>query len=437
MAQRLKNIVHFSGLTPNVPAQLPHGLRDSLGHPLVPDLLAPSIEGATITADDTNVFVTVNATAIDVYCEAWHTFERSFGDVAVKELSPQPFVLGGGGSGGQFEPARTLFVSTAWPAGSAPTKFFTTIADALTQASALVPPPSQADPATIIVYPGTYPEDLNLVSGVSIVGAAGAFIEVNVTGDIFWTPVGNGFENAFLYHLTTGSSVNIDTTGKTGGQTSFLGFNCFLEAFNEIGRASGGPTRDLAQFFNCIPGPGPGPTFFSVQAEWNAGRLSNMQFNGDCLFAIAAGTTIPAASLPNSVNDTSTGTVTGANLTTDWNVGAGASVTIAGCALNAVLTVDAAGSADVHGSNYNGNANLVGPGPINRTTHTDAFGPTAIGANAVAFAVPFPDGAYNVSLQLTAGPGNAGVTVTGKTGAGFTINDTVGGNTYDITVIHD
>ena len=53
------------------------------------------------------------------------------------------------------------------------------------------------------------------------------------------------------------------------------------------------------------------------------------------------------------------------------------------------------------------------------------------------FAVPFPDGAYNVSLQLTAGPGNALATTSGKTGAGFTIHDAGGNNTYDVTVIHD
>jgi hypothetical protein len=65
------------------------------------------------------------------------------------------------------------------------------------------------------------------------------------------------------------------------------------------------------------------------------------------------------------------------------------------------------------------------------------FGPTGHGANAVTFAVPFPDAAYNVLLQLTAGPGNAAVATSGKTGAGFTINDPAGGHTYDVTVIHD
>ena len=67
-----------------------------------------------------------------------------------------------------------------------------------------------------------------------------------------------------------------------------------------------------------------------------------------------------------------------------------------------------------------------------------SFGPTRHGANAVTFVVPFPDATYNVSLQLTAGPGNPAVTTSGKTPTGFTINDpTPGGHMYDVTVIHD
>jgi hypothetical protein len=55
---------------------------------------------------------------------------------------------------------------------------------------------------------------------------------------------------------------------------------------------------------------------------------------------------------------------------------------------------------------------------------------------AVQLTPNFPDNAYNVSLQLTAGPGNAGATVTAKLGDSFTINDAVGGNTFDYTLIY-
>lgn len=99
MAQRLKNILRFVGLTPNTPTSLPHGLQTSLGLKLRPDLvaLAPAT-GFTVSADDTNVTVTGNGTAVDVYCEAWHTIERAFGDNITTSLVPQPFAIGGDGN---------------------------------------------------------------------------------------------------------------------------------------------------------------------------------------------------------------------------------------------------------------------------------------------------------------------------------------------------
>ena len=55
------------------------------------------------------------------------------------------------------------------------------------------------------------------------------------------------------------------------------------------------------------------------------------------------------------------------------------------------------------------------------------------------FAVAFPDYAYSVSLQLTRGFGDTYPTVINKTKYDFTIDEQAGGggNTYDVTVIHD
>ena len=336
--------------------------------------------------------------------------------------------------GPQFIPARTLFVAQSWPAGSDPAVFFTTIDVALAQAATLTP--TQANPVAILVYPGTYPQNLNLVSWVSVTGAPGAFPDVNVTGTVTWTPTGNIAESTFLWFLGLRSPVTVNTTGKTGGQTTLIFFNCFVETLTYTGRANAGPTRDLVQLFACVPGMTPF-TITTAQVELQACRLNAITFNGACRFAIAGGTTIPAAVAPWNVNGTSLGFVTGALLATPWNLASGTSVVMSGCDITSPVTVAAGATADVRGSNYNGNANLVGPGTINRTTHTQSFGPTVVGANAVVFTVPFPDAIYNVALQLTAGPGSAGVTVTGKTGAGFTINDPVGGNTFDILVNHD
>jgi hypothetical protein len=120
------------------------------------------------------------------------------------------------------------------------------------------------------------------------------------------------------------------------------------------------------------------------------------------------------------------------------SVGAGSSVVISGGTLFGTVTAAAGGTADVRMTNVNGDAKLIGPGTINRTTWIGtAVTPAGPSATAVVLSPPFPDALYNVHLQLTSGAVGADLTVTGKTGAGFTINDSVGGNTFDFTVIHD
>ncbi len=342
---------------------------------------------------------------------------------------------GDAGMSGQFIPARTLFVSPDWPSGVDPLVYFTTIADALVQAATLAP--TQASPVAIHVYPGTYPENISLIPWVSVTGTSGAFVDTIITGAITYTPTGAVTESVFLYHLLISTSLTANMTGKTGGQTGLIIFNCSVQSLNVTGRAASGATRDMVQIWNSIPGSAPVPTFNTCFVNWNACRFGGLVFNGACIFAIGGCETLPGVAVPTAVNGTTVGTIAGSSLFTPWNLAAGTSVSMGGCFLNANLTVAAGAAADVRGCNYAGNAHLIGPGTINRTTHTQSFGPTIAGANPVVFAVPFPDAAYNVQLQLTAGPGNAAVTVTAKAGAGFTINDAVGGNTYDITVTHD
>ena len=338
--------------------------------------------------------------------------------------------------GPQFIPERTLFVAQSWPAGSDPTVFFTAIDAALAQAATLTP--TATNQVLIEIFPGTYPQNLNLVSWVTLRGA-GAFPNVIITGTVTWAPTATVSESMFLYFLRTNGLVTINTTGKTGGQTSTIFYNCFLSGslvYTGRSAVAGAPTRDLLQFFNCVPGQTPF-TITTAEVSVIACRLSAMTFNGAARFSIVGSETIPAATMQWFVNGTSSGTVVGCQLLTRWNLASGTAVVMSGCDILLPITVAAGAVADVRASNYNGNANLIGPGPINRTTWTTTFGPTVVGANLVVLNPPFPDGAYNVALQLVAGPGSAGVTVTGKTGAGFTINDPVGGNTYDIIVNHD
>lgn len=346
----------------------------------------------------------------------------------------------------QFEPARTLFVSPVWPAGVDPAVYFTDIPSAIAQAETLVPPLSLANPAAIVIYPGTYPENITMPSsGLVLMNPTGVFVEVVITGTITWTPTGSVAEVAWFYFLRIANTVMIDTTGKTGGQTSLLMFNCFPDEVDLTGRSAAGPTRDLFQCMNCVPGMTPF-TFSDAEVEWESGRLNAMSFSGACVFSIIGSTTIPAASAAWEVNDTSTGNVTGCLLTTPWNVNDTASVAFAGSTINQPITVAAGAYADLRAANYNGDGNLAGPGPTDRTTLTTSFGPTMAGPNDVFFLAnlgvpPFSDNNYNVVLQLTAqlvpNPNSPAVTVTLKNSTDFTINDPVGGNTYDIIVNHD
>jgi hypothetical protein len=98
------------------------------------------------------------------------------------------------------------------------------------------------------------------------------------------------------------------------------------------------------------------------------------------------------------------------------------------------LTVAAGATADIRGCNWD-QSQLVGPGSINRSISTLSFGPTIGGANPIAFTIPYNDANYDIGPTLTAGPG-AFVSITAKASGGFTLNDPVGGNTFDLSVVH-
>ncbi len=452
--QQLKNIVRFTGLIPNVPAQLPHGLQLSNGVKLTPDLLAPSIEGAVVTADDTNVFVTVNATEIDVYCEAWHTLERSFGNTATKELAPQPFVLGGGGTGGgpEFLPGRTLFVAKSWGPGAEPTVFFTTISAALVQAATMTP--TLANPVNIQIFSGTYTEDLILVSNVHLSGLPGLF-NTRIDGNITWTPGAgvnlpqtNDQESVSLSFLTTvvgsANTLLFDSATKVAGTVQLVCTECLLDVITMTSRPA---ALDNVFFYNCNFIGAVSITDIGSAGGTTAGvnivstRTRGLTLAGDATCRIQGGENVgPAVPTPIVLTGTASLVIQGLTINNPMTVGAGCSLSMSagaafGAAATTTLTVAAGGAADIRGANYQDNSRLIGPGTINRTTWNDSTGITIAGANPIAFTVPYPDPFYAVQLSLIAGPGNAAATISGRTGAGFTLNDAIGGNTFDYSII--
>jgi len=335
-------------------------------------------------------------------------------------------------------PDRTLLVSPMWTTPINPARHFSSIAAAYNAAASMNP--TVSNPIQILVYPGTYPEPVNIVSHVHLVGT-GQQRAVNITGTVAWTPGAgvnapqtNVEERLNVAFVTFEGPVVIDSTAKASNIAAPVFRGCiFIAGMTYNGKGISAVT-DILIVFASVLAPGTHSynnvrhvTFHAVS------MLASITFNGSTGFQILGGFSLGIL----NAEQTGPGRIVGHAIHAGVDVGAGASVVISGSVLNGNVTVAAGGTADVRGTNVNGNAHLVGPGAFNRTTWTGTFGPTTAGANSVVLDPPFPDGAYNATLQLVAGPGNNRATVTDKAGAGFTINDAVGGNTFDYTVAHD
>ena len=354
-----------------------------------------------------------------------------------------------------FPPDRTLFVSDFWPFIGL--HEFTTITAALAQASIMTP--TQANPVAIVIYPGTYTENIDLQSWVFLSSASTHQNAVTINGTVTWTlpATSNTFEVVQLYFLNIRGLTTVTTTDKPDGpdpptpgheqdgQTSFILHGCFLTGGLKVnGRsATVNKQRDFVFAVTCACRGRAPFTIDSCLFEWVAGRVTGMTFDtppgkGDCLFRIIGSTTTLPNATPWSVKGKATGTCTGSNFTTEWKLNDQASVVFAGCSLS-TLTVAAGATADIRSSECP-DVSRSGPGAVNRRSLTMPYGPTVTNNNVVTFDVPFPDAAYNVSLQLTnMGTLNHPPLVINKAPANFIIQEQSGGhdNTYDITVIHD
>lgn len=100
MAEQLKNTLAFN-LAAGASAVLAHGLETAGGRPLAPDIIFNPSQYIGITADTANVTVTNNGAqplSGTLLVEAWHTFERAFGDVNDEDLPVKPFIVVSGES---------------------------------------------------------------------------------------------------------------------------------------------------------------------------------------------------------------------------------------------------------------------------------------------------------------------------------------------------
>src|SRR5262245_18555528 len=205
---------------------------------------------------------------------------------------------------------RTLCVAKSphgqsWPPTSV---FFPTISDALAQAATMTP--VEGNPVAVIIFPGTYPENIEIPSWVFLSSSSTELAAVTIEGDVRWTPTGNTFEVVQLYFLNirrsglVGGRITVTTIGKTGGQTTFILHGCSVNGLEVNGRSASGTTRDFVFAARTVPGTD-AFTLHSCLFEWVAGRLKGMTFNGACVFRIIGSTTIPTAVVNWFVNDTS------------------------------------------------------------------------------------------------------------------------------------
>jgi hypothetical protein len=348
---------------------------------------------------------------------------------------------------------RTLFVVQFLPEGADHGIFFSTITDALNQAAMMAP--SSTNHIGIVVFPGIYTEDImEIVSNVSVVQAVRGTAQL--AGNATWMP-GLGInapqlnDKEFLtWQIGFQDDTNLFTIDSTGKKNdSFVVFHMYQSQLQQIKATGRGQNPGVDNlFFEDVIFLTNANTFTDVTGAlsgvelWHC-RVRGTTFAGSTTARIDAGES--AGRKPHTWTGTGTGIYTGIDIVFPISADAGTTVKITG-EIDAALSGD--GTFDVRGCNFGGNANLFDgttmtgiTGKCSRTTWTDSVTTAAgrnAGLNVVTILPAYPDNAsYNVSLQLINGPGNAGATVINKQGVSFTINDTVGNNTFDYTIIQD
>jgi hypothetical protein len=162
-------------------------------------------------------------------------------------------------------PLRTVFVSQTWTAPIDSNTQFASIPLALAKIGLLTSnTPLAAEPWTIVVYPGNYPDPINMLSNVSIVGIDRNSVILGAEATLAWV-CGTGGLNAGntanrevigLSNFTTLGDITITRTTKTGGTTLTTLENIImssgLKTVGIYGRtAVVPPTDDRTEFNKC------------------------------------------------------------------------------------------------------------------------------------------------------------------------------------------
>lgn len=369
------------------------------------------------------------------------TFLGGNGLVVVPQGGP-PGPLGPiGPAGPNIYAFKTLFVSKGgWPIGANPLVYFTDIQLALNQGAALGP--TKSAPVGIIVFPGEYPENLTLVSNVSLFGGAGRQ-PTRLLGDITWN-AGQGVnagsaglrEDIGLQNLRMiGSNFNVDTTAKTADLSVLHVTDCSIpDVYTGVNRP--GVTIDYLQSWNSLF------TDMTVTSgvvdihDAEFGAFSNViVFNGACDVGFNNCQVFQDVTM-NDASANGTGIFDGCYFDANVTLNNTRGMRFVGSQIKGNLVVAAGAYADIRSSEVP-QANISGAGQIDRRATRITTAATVFGVNAIVISPPLSTNNYNVALSLVSGPGGNPVLITNKLGTGFDLDDPTGGNVWDLTIIQD
>lgn len=316
-------------------------------------------------------------------------------------------------------PARTLFVAQSWKGRIDPSVYFTNLSNALTVASSMAP--TDSNPILIILYPGSYFGNVQLVSNVYL----HAFDGTVSIGPITWNP-GVGInapqnditESMFISDMNI-SGFTINTTTKTNGGliASFNMEGISVNSDSIITLRTGIDTfiAKSSVFGGTVSQTGGGVQLYDVAindvttVSGGGFQLFTSQLIANVILSSGSNAQIHNSSLSALIiQDTSTADAFECNIVNVTNSGIG--------------------NVNIRNSGY---SSLSGSGPIQRSIWRTT---TAGGVGLVSLSPPYIDTNYSVMLTQTSGGTTTTPVVSLKTVSNFTLTSPAG-TTYDVVVI--
>lgn len=127
---RLLQVVTFEDVEGSATVELPHNININ-GTQVAPDFVAMDVGGFSISVDAETVTVTndgADPATINVWLERKHSTPRQLGG-GVANLTPQPFIAAGGGSGGGTSLPVVVQDQAAFTATAGRLNYFTLASD--------------------------------------------------------------------------------------------------------------------------------------------------------------------------------------------------------------------------------------------------------------------------------------------------------------------